>query len=101
MASKICSSFAVSILFCTSNNFTFKPSSISVVHNILEQAPPIFEQQWCELISNEIEHACWEGPTSWYQYDSSVPGEVSDFNALVTLVAANIIQSATLRMRGS
>jgi hypothetical protein len=42
----------------------------------------MFQQLRCKLVSDEILHACWERPTSWYRYDSSAPGVASDFNTL-------------------
>jgi hypothetical protein len=72
------------------------PSSITMVHDKLEQAPSTFQQLKHELVSDKIAHTCWERPASGYRYDSSAPGVVSDFNALVTSI---IIQSVTLWAR--
>jgi hypothetical protein len=71
----------------------WRPSSISTVHDKLEQLPSTFQQLSRELVSYEIAQSCWESPASRYWYDSSAPGVASDFNTLVT---SNIIQSVAL-----
>jgi hypothetical protein len=49
------------------------PSSITMVQDKLEQAPPTFQELWCELVLDDTAHACWEkriygtGMTHWPQ----------------------------------
>jgi hypothetical protein len=74
-----------------------RPSSITMEHDKLDQAPPTFQQLRSKLASDKIAYACWERPASRYRYDSSAPGVASDFNAVVT---SNIIQSVALWARG-
>jgi hypothetical protein len=75
------------------------PSSITMVHDIPEQAPSSLLRLWCKLISHEIGYVYWEWPSP-YRYDSLAPGIASGFNAFVMLVISNIIQSVTLWVRG-
>jgi hypothetical protein len=55
-----------------------RPSSITMVHDKFEQAPPTFQQLRREQASDKTAHACWERPASQYQYDSSAPGVALD-----------------------